>query len=57
MVKSSSSDAPLIFTTPVSATEVAAALLRASTSSLYNYRRGAGARSKIKVLNKYVFEI
>ncbi|XP_060516642.1 retinal guanylyl cyclase 2 isoform X2 [Cylas formicarius] len=39
--KSTSSDTPLILGTPVSASEVAVALLGASTSSLCGYRRGA----------------
>lgn len=39
MVKSTSSDAPASLGTPVSASEVAAALLGASTSSLCGYRR------------------
>lgn len=39
MVKSTSSDAPLPLGTPVSASEVAAALLGASTSSLCGFRR------------------
>ncbi|KYB27701.1 Retinal guanylyl cyclase 2-like Protein [Tribolium castaneum] len=39
MVKSTSSDTPMSLGTPVSATEVAAALLGASTSSLCGFRR------------------
>ncbi|KAK9879684.1 hypothetical protein WA026_006744 [Henosepilachna vigintioctopunctata] len=39
MIKSTSSDTPLSLGTPVSASEVAAALLGASTSSLCGYRR------------------
>ncbi|KAJ8979297.1 hypothetical protein NQ317_000508 [Molorchus minor] len=39
MVKSTSSDTPIPLATPVSASEVAAALLGASTSSLCGYRR------------------
>ncbi|XP_066143154.1 retinal guanylyl cyclase 1 isoform X2 [Euwallacea fornicatus] len=48
IVKSTSSDAPLIFGTPVSASEVAAALLGASTSSLCPYRKGPRATPKIQ---------
>ncbi|CAH1131699.1 unnamed protein product [Ceutorhynchus assimilis] len=48
IVKSTSSDMPLILGTPVSASEVAAALLGASTSSLCPYRRGPRSTSKIK---------
>uniref|UniRef100_A0AAR5Q3B1 Guanylate cyclase domain-containing protein n=3 Tax=Dendroctonus ponderosae TaxID=77166 RepID=A0AAR5Q3B1_DENPD len=48
IVKSTSSDAPLILGTPVSASEVAAALLGASTSSLCPYRRGPRSTSKIQ---------
>ncbi|KAL3281132.1 hypothetical protein HHI36_004354 [Cryptolaemus montrouzieri] len=39
MIKSTSSDTPMSLGTPVSASEVAAALLGASTSSLCGYRR------------------
>lgn len=39
MVKSTSSETPIPLGTPVSASEVAAALLGASTSSLCGYRR------------------
>ncbi|CAG9814279.1 unnamed protein product, partial [Phaedon cochleariae] len=39
MVKSSSSETPIVLGTPVSASEVAAALLGASTSSLGGFRR------------------
>ncbi|XP_050295320.1 retinal guanylyl cyclase 2 [Anthonomus grandis grandis] len=48
IVKSTSSDMPLILGTPVSASEVAAALLGSSTNSLCPYRRGPRSTSKIK---------